>query len=250
MSETYQKINPPIYEGKASRLWEVKDYPNRLIIERKDDITKLDGEVRDHIEGKGSYTNRISNLLFRYIDEETRSVTTHFVEELTPNETLIVRAEPLKLEVIVRNVAAGSLCRNLPFETGTVLKQPIVEFDYKSDEYKDPLANDDQLIALGIVDDAFELDRIREIASEINDALKELFDEAGITLVDFKIEIGRDEDGDLILIDELSPDTMRLWDQKTGASLDKDIFRKGGSNDATSAAYNEIFERLSEQFDN
>lgn len=242
----YQK-GKCLYEGKASKLYEAADehgaiLDNLLVIERKDDITKLDGEVRDTIEGKGAYTNRISNLLFRLLEHEL--IPTHFMQELSAHETLIVKTEPLKLEIIVRNIATGSLCKRLPFQDGTVLRAPIVELDYKDDAYHDPLINRDHALELGLVQNVGELDGIEEMAEDVNRVLQEFFRKAGITLVDFKIEIGRDQSGQLIVIDEISPDTCRLWDTETGQKLDKDIFRSGQGNDATSAAYREVFDRL------
>lgn len=240
---SYQKYQKPLYEGKASRLYEVVDNYKLLIIERKDDVTKLDGQVRDRIEGKGSYTNRISNALFRLLEQN--GVPTHFVQELNNNETLIRRAEQFPLEVIVRNYATGSLCKRLPFVDRTKLRVPLVELDYKSDEFHDPLINDEHALLLGAVDNIQELTEIREMARKANTVLKDFFAQIGIILVDFKLEFGRLPDhGGIIIIDEISPDTCRFWDAKTQQSLDKDVFRNGQGNDATYAAYREIFERL------
>lgn len=242
---TYRKVPQPLYEGKASRLYEVVDYPALLIIERKDDITKLDGEVRDQIEGKGTYTNRISNLLFQQLRKA--HLPTHFVEELSERETLIRRTTPFPLEVIVRNIATGSLCRRLPFVEGVELEEPLVELDYKSDKYHDPLINTQHAVLLGAVRDYDEVDIIMELARSVNAILWGFFQKIGIILVDFKLEFGRTPDGKIIVIDEISPDTCRLWDAKTRQSLDKDIFRRGQGNDATSSAYCEILERLTSQ---
>lgn len=244
MQQEYQKSPQALYEGKASRLFEVEGHPELLIIERKDDITKQDGEVRDQIEGKGSYTNRISNVLFRLL--QTKDIPTHYVQELSANETLIARTEPLMAEVIVRNIATGSLCKRLPFEDGTALDHPLVEFDYKSDEYHDPLINEDHAILLGVVKDYHEYDQVSKMALGVNAALRSFFQDIGIILVDFKLEFGRLPDGQIVVIDEISPDTCRLWDAKTRQSLDKDIFRKGGGNEATADAYREIFDRLAD----
>lgn len=244
--ETYQK-GKTLYEGKASRLCQAADLqgnvdPNFLIIDRKNDITKLDGQVRDSIEGKGAYTNRISNVIFRMLEEH--GIPTHYVRELSSNETLVKQTTPLKLEVVVRNIATGSLCKALPIKPGTVLQYPIIELDYKDDELGDPLINHGRALALGVVGDEAELLQIEEMAGTINDVLQDFFEEMGITLVDFKLEFGRLPSGEIILIDEISPDTCRLWDAETGQSLDKDIFRNGKGNDATAAAYREVFERL------
>lgn len=238
-----------IYEGKASRLYEAADLsgvvlPDLLIIERKDDITKLDGKVRDSVAGKGACTNRISNRLFRYLEEN--GILTHFVEELSDRETLITKVEPFPLEVIVRNIATGSLCKRLPIKEGTVLPRPIVEFDYKSDEYGDPMINHDQAIALGIVDDDGENDlyEIEAIALDVNALLSQFFLEVGIILVDFKLEFGRIDSGHILVIDEISPDTCRFWDAETHQKLDKDVFRQGMGTDATASAYAEVMRRL------
>lgn len=244
MSETYQKTNQ-IYEGKASRLWEVKDCPNLLIIERKDCVTKLDGKVSAQIKGKGALANQISNLLFEHLED--CGIPTHYVEELSPTETVVERTEPIKLEVIVRNIATGSLCKRLPFEEGTVLSEPLIELDFKSDEHGDPLINEQHAIMLGLAS-AQELEQIYRMAREINDALKELFLDVGFVFVDIKLEFGRAPNGDIIAIDEYSPDTMRLWGKTGGESYDKDIFRKEDDPEATLEAYNTVYDRLCDRF--
>lgn len=243
---TYQR-GKLIYEGKASRLYEAANASGEvlsqyLIIERKDDITKLDGEVRDSIAGKGACTNRISNRLFQLLGEE--GIPTHFVEQLSDRETLIMKTTPFKLEVIVRNIATGSLCKRLPIKEGTRLDPPIVEFDYKDDDYHDPLINCGHAVALGVVEDEAELQEIEEIALDVNTALCDFFAAVGITLVDFKLEFGRYDDGQIFVIDEISPDTCRFWDAATGQKLDKDVFRQGMGADATASAYAEVVRRL------
>jgi len=240
--KTYQKASKPLYEGKASRLWEVVGQPNLLVIERKDDITKLDGDVRDHIESKGSYTNRISNLLFRQL--HNAGIPTHFVEELNSNETLIQRAKPFLLEVVVRNVATGSLCKRLPFENGDLLKEPLLELFYKSDSHHDPFINTQHAVLLGAVESYVDIDDIKELALSANTVLWNYFQKIGIILVDFKLEFGRLPDGKIGVIDEISPDTCRFWDAETRQSLDKDVFRTGQGNDATLSAYREILGRI------
>ena len=243
--QDYQKSPEPTYEGKASLLFAVQNEPDLLIIQRKDHVTKQDGKVRDSIEGKGVYTNRISNILFRLLRKA--GIPTHFVRELSDTETLIRRADPFLLEVIVRNLAAGSLCKRLPFETGAELPEPMFELCYKSDSFGDPFISDQQAVFLHLLKDYDEADTIRELALSINTVLWNFFQKIGIILVDFKIEFGRTPDGKIILIDEISPDTCRFWDAKTRESLDKDIFRNGHSNDETYAAYQEIFNRLTAQ---
>lgn len=237
-----------IYEGKASKLWEVEGDRTLLIIERKDNITKLDGKVKRSIDNKGVYTNNISNLCFREL--ENHGINTHLVRQLSDTETLIRNIKPLMLEVIVRNVATGSLCKRLPIKDGTVLANPIVEFDYKSDEYGDPLINDDHAIALGIVQEYEDLEFIRGTALEVNDILRQYFAQANIDLFDLKLEVGMDEDGEVIVIDEISPDTCRLRDITTGDTLDKDIFRQKDDTDGTLVAYREVLTRLKALPDN
>ncbi len=243
---TYQR-GKCLYAGKASELYEAADehgrvIPDLCIINRKDDITAQDGAVRSKIEGKGIYTNRISNHLFRMLEKE--DVHTHFVFELSSRETLIKRTTPLPLEVVVRNIATGSLCQRLPFTDGILLYDPIVELFYKSDAYHDPLINHYHAIALEIVNSEEELKDIEWLAKDASAVLQDIFANVGIALVDLKLEFGRLPSGELILIDEISPDTCRLWDTRTGQKLDKDIFRQGLGNDATAAAYREVYERL------
>lgn len=238
----YKKAPQPSYEGKASRLWAVVGHPDKLIIERKNDVTKLDGEVRSSIEDKGTYTNRISNALFCELEQS--GINTHYLEELNDHETLIRKTDPFDLEVIVRNFATGSLCKRLPFEEGVEFgDNPLVEFDYKNDEFHDPLINWQHAVLLGIAT-CDELEKIETIALDVNDVLKDFFQEIGIILVDFKLEFGRTSDGTIIVIDEISPDTCRLWDAETKRSLDKDVFRKGMGEDATAVAYKEAFDRI------
>lgn len=244
------QVGQCIYEGKSNRLHQVADMhgtviPGQLIIERTDNITKLDGDVRDSIEGKGVCANRISNLLFQLL--ERNHLPTHFLEELDSRRTLIRETEPLKLEVIVRNIATGSLCKRLPIADGTILPFRIIELDYKNDAYHDPLINHDHALALGLVANQDELFEIEEMAECINRILQDFFSEIGIILVDFKLEFGRTDDDTIIVIDEISPDTCRLWDLKTKQPLDKDLFRKGMGDDATIAAYREVLDRLTGQ---
>lgn len=243
---TYQ-IGECIYKGKSNSLFKAADergetIPDALIIERRDDITKGDGEVRNVIEGKGICANRISNLLFRLLEQH--DVPTHFLQELDHRRTLIRKTTPLKLEVIVRNIATGSLCKRLPIVEGTILVNPIVELDYKDDAFHDPLINRDHALELGVVNSEDELCEIEDVARYINCVLYGFFEEIDIILVDFKLEFGRLDSGELVVIDEISPDTCRLWDMATQQPLDKDLFRKGMSDDATIAAYEEVLKRL------
>ena len=227
-----------LYEGKAKKVYRTED-PELLIVSYKDDATAFNGQKKGTIAGKGVINNKMSNLLMQYLAKE--GVPTHFVEELNERDTLVKRVEIVPLEVIVRNISAGSFSQRFGVEEGIVFKQPTVEFSYKNDALGDPLINDDQALALEIVERS-ELDTIRKYAMKVDEVLKEFWKKAGVTLVDFKLEFGRLSDGTVILADEISPDTCRLWDSETGEKLDKDRFRRdlGGVEEA----YQEIMQRL------
>lgn len=227
-----------LYEGKAKKVFQTED-PNLLIVSYKDDATAFNGLKKGTIAGKGVINNKMSNLLMQYLAKQ--GVPTHFVEELNDRDTLVKKVTIVPLEVIVRNISAGSFAKRFGVEEGIVFKQPTVEFSYKNDALEDPLINDDQALALEIVERS-ELDTIRTYALKVNEALKEFWKDAGVTLVDFKLEFGRLPDGTIILADEISPDTCRLWDSETGEKLDKDRFRRdlGGVEEA----YQEIMQRL------
>ena len=227
-----------LYEGKAKKVFQTED-PNLLIVSYKDDATAFNGLKKGTIAGKGVINNKMSNLLMQYLAKQ--GVPTHFVEELNDRDTLVKKVTIVPLEVIVRNISAGSFAKRFGVEEGIVFKQPTVEFSYKNDALEDPLINDDQALALGIVERS-ELDTIRTCALKVNEVLKEFWKDAGVTLVDFKLEFGRLPDGTIILADEISPDTCRLWDSETGEKLDKDRFRRdlGGVEEA----YQEIMQRL------
>lgn len=245
MSEVYEKVLPHIYDGKANRLYEVKDHPDLLIIERKDDVTAGNGAKHGTIQDKGFYNNKISNCLFQMLDNADINVTTHFVQEISDRETLIQKVEPIKLEVVVRNIATGSICKRLPFTNGEEFKNPVFEIYYKDDAWGDPLVNDVEAIELGVLHDVDEYEDIFVAACEINAVLKEFFQSIGIILVDFKIEFGRTAQGRLVVIDEISPDTCRLWDAETRKKLDKDRFRQDLGDEA--GAYREVYRRVCEQ---
>jgi len=211
----------PIYSGKAKSIYEIDE--DRVLIEFRDDITAGDGKKRDVKRGKGHLNALISSRLFEVLEEN--GIPTHYLGYIEPVYMVAKRVDIIPIEVIVRNIAAGSLCKRYPFKEGEILKRPIVQFDYKSDEYGDPMLNEDIAIALGLATEE-ELKKMRELALRVNDVLRRFFDERGIVLVDFKIEIGRTRDGELVVADEISPDTMRLWDKETMDILDKDVFRK------------------------
>ncbi len=213
-----------VYEGKAKKIWSTED-EGLYISEFKDDLTAFNGEKKSSEEGKGALNNEISTELFKYLNE--KGIPTHFVEMLDENHMLHKKAEVIYIEVIVRNIATGSLSRNLGIEDKTVLPFTLVEFDYKNDELGDPKLNDQHCLILNLVNDTSELDYMRYMARRINSILTEFYARLDITVVDFKLEFGRDKDGNIILIDELSPDNFRLWDTKTNEKLDKDRFREG-----------------------
>jgi phosphoribosylaminoimidazole-succinocarboxamide synthase len=230
-----------IYEGKAKTLYEGPQ-PGTLIQHFKDDATAGNGKKHEIIDGKGVLNNRISEYIFTKLNE--LGIQTHFIRRLNMREQLIKEVEIIPLEIIVRNVAAGSLAKRLGLEHGTRLPRSIIEFCYKDDELGDPLVAEEHITAFGWASPA-ELDDIMSIAVRVNDFLTGLFMGVGIQLVDFKIEVGRHFEGDMmriILADEISPDSCRLWDIKTRNKLDKDLFREG--EDGLIDAYKEVAQRL------
>ena len=228
-----------LYEGKAKKIWNTED--NTLLIsEFKDDLTAFNGEKKSSEEGKGALNNKISTELFKLLNN--KGIPTHFVKMLDDNHMLHKKAEVILIEVIVRNIATGSLSRNLGIEDGKVLPFTLVEFDYKNDALGDPKLNDQHCLILELVKSSDELDYIRYMARRINTILQKFYADKALTLVDFKLEFGRDLDGNIILIDELSPDNFRLWDTTTGESMDKDRFRQGLGG--LKVAYEEVLNRI------
>lgn len=227
-----------LYEGKAKKVY-TTDVEGVVIVDYKDDATAFDGTKKGTITGKGVVNNRMTNHIFKMLEE--KGVPTHLVEELSDRETAVKQVEIVPLEVIVRNVAAGSFSQKLGIEEGTELIAPTLEFSYKDDALHDPMINDYFAIAVGAATRE-EINTITEYAFKINDILKEYFLNAGMKLIDFKIEFGRLADGTIILADEISPDTCRLWDAETNEKLDKDRFRRDMGN--VEEAYNEVFKRL------
>lgn len=228
-----------LYEGKAKKIWTTEN-PELLISEFKDDLTAFNGEKKSSEAGKGALNNRISTILFEYLTD--KGVPTHFVKMLDETHMLHKRADVILIEVIVRNVATGSLSRNLGIEDGKVLPFTLVEFDYKNDELGDPKLNDQHCLILELVKDQSELEYIRYMARKINRFLSDFYAEAGLKLVDFKLEFGRDKNDNIILIDELSPDNFRLWDAETNEKMDKDRFRQGLGG--LIEAYEEVLKRI------
>ncbi len=229
-----------LYEGKAKKVYQTED-PELLIVSYKDDATAFNGLKKGSIAGKGVINNQMSNLLMQML--EKNGIPTHFVEELSERETLVKRVSIVPLEVIVRNISAGSFAKRYGVEEGIVFAAPTIEFSYKNDELGDPLINSYHAIALRLASPE-EIETIKKYSFGINELLKAFWKECGVTLVDFKLEFGRLSSGSIVLADEISPDTCRLWDSETGEKLDKDRFRRdlGGVEDA----YQEIMRRLRE----
>ena len=227
-----------IYEGKAKKVYKTDD-PELYIVDYKDDATAFNGLKKGTIAGKGIINNQMSNRLMQMI--ERKGVPTHFVKELSERETLVKKVSIVPLEVIVRNIAAGSFSKRYGVDEGMVFEEPVIEFSYKNDALGDPLLNTDHALALKVATRA-EIDTIKRYALKVNSILKAFWAECGVTLVDFKLEFGKTTDGSIILADEISPDTCRLWDSATGEKLDKDRFRRdlGGVEEA----YAEIMKRL------
>ena len=226
-----------LYEGKAKKVFATDD-PDLVIVSYKDDATAFNGLKKGTIEGKGVINNKMTNYMFKLLEKE--GVPTHLVEELSDRETLVKKVEIVQLEVIIRNVAAGSFSKRMGVEEGKALLTPILEDSYKNDDLGDPFINDYYALALGIATKE-ELDTIAKYAFKVNEFMLKYFKEIGIDLIDFKIEFGRYK-GQILLADEISPDTCRFWDSKTHEKLDKDRFRRdmGGVEDA----YKEIRRRI------
>ena len=227
-----------LYEGKAKRVYATED-PNLLIVSYKDDATAFNGLKKGTIAGKGAINNQMSNRLMMRLAKA--GIPNHFVEELNERDTLVRRVQIVPLEVIVRNIAAGSFSKRYGVDEGVVFDEPTVEYSYKNDALGDPLLNTSHALALGAATEE-EIETIHRYALKVNEFLKAFWLECGVILVDFKLEFGRTADGEIILADEISPDTCRLWDAKTREKLDKDRFRRdlGGVEDA----YKEIMKRL------
>jgi len=226
-----------VYEGKAKKVFKTDD-ENLYIVQYKDDATAFNGLKKGTITGKGVVNNKVSNHMFKLLEQE--GVKTHFVEELSDRETLVKKVEIVPIEVIVRNIAAGSLSKRLGLPEGTKMPVTVLEFCYKNDELGDPMINDYHVFALGLATRE-ELDKITQMSFEVNDFMTNYLKDLNIELIDFKLEFGRTKDG-IVLADEISPDTCRFWDSVTHEKLDKDRFRRdmGGVEDA----YNEILRRL------
>ncbi len=227
-----------MYEGKAKKVFATND-PEYCIVSYKDDATAFNGLKKGTILGKGAINNRVTNHLMKML--EKKGIPTHLVEELNDRETVVRKVQIVPLEVIVRNVAAGSLAKRLGLEEGTPLKRTVLEYCYKNDELGDPMVNEYHILAMGWATEE-EMKQIADYSFRVNDALQDYLRESNIELIDFKLEFGRTREGKIVLADEISPDTCRFWDMTTHEKLDKDRFRRdlGGVEDA----YKEILRRL------
>ena len=227
-----------MYEGKAKKVFATDD-ANYCIVSYKDDATAFNGLKQGTISGKGVVNNKMSNYLMQLLEKE--GVPTHYVEELNDRETVVKKVSIVPLEVIIRNVAAGSFSKRLGVEEGTALKTTILEFCYKNDDLGDPMVNDYHILAMGYATEE-DLNTIKTLTFKINEFLKDFFKKINVDLIDFKIEFGKTADGQIVLADEISPDTCRFWDATTHEKLDKDRFRRdlGGVEDA----YQEMMKRI------
>ncbi len=227
-----------LYEGKAKKVFSTED-PSLVIVSYKDDATAFDGQKKGTVAGKGEVNNRMTNFLFKML--ESRGIPTHFVKELSNRETLVKKVSIVPLEVIVRNVSAGSFAKRYGVEEGIVFASPTIEFSYKNDDLHDPLINAYHALALGLATRE-EIDTITGMAFKINEILKEYFLSLNVKLIDFKLEFGRTEDKKIVLADEISPDTCRFWDADTNEKLDKDRFRRDLGK--VEEAYGEMMRRV------
>ncbi|MFD1021040.1 phosphoribosylaminoimidazolesuccinocarboxamide synthase [Thalassobacillus hwangdonensis] len=211
-----------LYEGKAKKVYHVEGQDQQLILSYKNDATAFNGKKKAEFEGKGRLNNLITSKIFQYL--HAQGISSHFIKALNDTEQQVYKTEIIPLEVVIRNIATGSITKRLGIEEKTVFLQPIIELFYKDDSLDDPLINDEHAKLLANVTE-YDLDDLKIEALKINSLLKKVFLEAGLTLVDFKLEFGRLPDGSIVLADEISPDTCRLWDTKTGEKMDKDVFR-------------------------
>ena len=227
-----------LYEGKAKRVYATDD-PQVLLVSYKDDATAFNGLKKGTISGKGAINNRVTNFMMQLLEQQ--GVPTHFVRELSDRETLVKKVSIVPLEVIIRNISAGSFAKRYGVEEGIVFAQPTIEFSYKNDALGDPLINGYHALALGLATQQ-ELDTIKAMAFKVNQVMKDFFKKINVDLVDFKLEFGRLADGTIVLADEISPDTCRFWDSTTHEKLDKDRFRRDLGN--VEDAYQEMMKRI------
>lgn len=240
---SYQK-GKLIYEGKAKRLFEVEGHPEWILQDFKDSLTAFNALKKGSFENKGALNRDITSMVFRYL--ERRGIPSHRVADVGTNEMVTEKLNMLKVEVVVRNVLAGSTAKKFGIEEGTPLDRPLVEFYYKDDALADPFISDDQALMMKVCKTQSELDELKIVALKVNEGLVTLFGDAGLRLIDFKIELGRNANGTIVLADEITPDSCRLWDKKTGEKMDKDRFRRDLGNVAES--YQEVASRLKQSF--
>ncbi|HEY3251443.1 MAG TPA: phosphoribosylaminoimidazolesuccinocarboxamide synthase [Ignavibacteria bacterium] len=238
MAQNYTKIQQ-IYEGKAKKLYTLKDNKDLLLQEFKDDATAFNAQKRGTILNKGKINNALTAHIFKYL--ERSGIKTHLVEKINEREMIVKRLKIIPIEVVVRNIAAGSLLKKTNLKEGQELRRPIIEFYYKDDALGDPMISDSHALAMKIADEK-DLKTLKQMAEKINNKLKPFFKRHGLKLVDFKLEFGKDKNGKILLGDEITPDTCRLWDAKTNQKLDKDRFRfdLGGVNEAYAEVSNRI----------
>lgn len=227
-----------LYEGKAKKVYATEN-PEVLLVDYKDDATAFNGLKKGTISGKGAINNRVTNFMMQLLEKE--GVATHFVEELSDRETLVKKVSIVPLEVIIRNISAGSFAKRYGVEEGIVFAEPTIEFSYKNDDLGDPLINDYHALALGIATKE-EIETIKNMSFKINEVMKAFFKSLNVDLVDFKLEFGKVSDGTIVLADEISPDTCRFWDSTTHEKLDKDRFRRDLGN--VEDAYQEMMKRI------
>ena len=232
------EIKEMLYEGKAKQVFATEN-PEIVMVHYKDDATAFNGLKKGTITGKGVINNRVTNFMMKKLEGE--GVPTHFVEELNDRDTLVKKVQIVPLEVIIRNISAGSFAKRFGVEEGIVFENPTIEYSYKNDDLGDPMINPAQALALKLATPA-EIETIRTMSFKINDVMKAFFKEVGVDLVDFKLEFGRLADGTIVLADEISPDTCRFWDSKTHEKLDKDRFRRDLGN--VEDAYQEMMKRI------
>ena len=227
-----------LYEGKAKKVYATED-PELLIVSYKDDATAFNGKKKGTITGKGAINNRVTNFMMQRLEEQ--GVPTHFVEELNDRETVVKKVEIVPLEVIIRNISAGSFAKRYGVEEGIPFENPTIEFSYKNDDLDDPLINEYHIQALKLATPE-EVDTIKKMAFKINEVMKAFFAQRNVDLVDFKLEFGKTSDCTIVLADEISPDTCRFWDSETHEKLDKDRFRRDLGN--VEDAYDEMLKRI------
>jgi phosphoribosylaminoimidazole-succinocarboxamide synthase len=235
-----------IYEGKAKRLFEVEGHPEWILQEFKDSLTAFNALKKGSFDGKGRVNRDITSLVFRFL--EKRGIPSHRVADVGSNDMVTEKLTMLKVEVVVRNILAGSTAKKFGIEEGTPLEKPLVEFYYKEDALADPFISDEQALMMKVVKTQEELDELKKIALDVNQGLIEFFGAANLKLVDFKIELGRNASGKTVLADEITPDSCRLWDKDTGERMDKDRFRRDLGN--VQESYIEVAGRLKSHWEN